>query len=73
MSNLVSVCLEVVLVSVQDRYTVCAKRAIHSGIILDVVLLDDEPLVEARFCLFRDSANLDARWVHCLHQMYHRL
>jgi hypothetical protein len=31
-----------------------------------MVLLDDEAQVEARFYLFRDSANLDARWVHCL-------
>jgi hypothetical protein len=29
-----------------------------------MVLLDDEAQVEARFCLFGDSANLDARWVH---------
>jgi hypothetical protein len=32
---LVSVRLETVLVSVQDRCTVCAKRIIGSGIILD--------------------------------------
>jgi hypothetical protein len=37
MSNLVSVHLETVLVSVQDRCTVCAKRTIASGIVLDVV------------------------------------
>jgi hypothetical protein len=30
MWNLVSVCLDIVLVSVQDRCTVCAKRAIGS-------------------------------------------
>ena len=35
MSNLVSICLETVLVSVQDRCTVCAKRSIGLGIILD--------------------------------------
>ena len=33
--NLVSICLEIVLVSVQDRCTVCAKCAIGSEIILD--------------------------------------
>ena len=32
--NLISVCLEIVLVLVQDRCTVCAKRTIGSEIIL---------------------------------------
>jgi hypothetical protein len=35
MSNLVSVHLEMVLVLEQDRYTVCAKRTMDSGFILD--------------------------------------
>jgi hypothetical protein len=35
MVNLVSVCLETVLVSVQDRCMVCTKRTIGSVIILD--------------------------------------
>ena len=35
MSNLVSVHLEMVLASGQNRCTVCAKRTIGSGIILD--------------------------------------
>jgi hypothetical protein len=35
MVNLVSVCLETVLVSVQDRCMVCAKRTIGSVIVLD--------------------------------------
>jgi hypothetical protein len=35
MSNLVSVSLEKVLVSVQDRCTICAKRTLDIGIILD--------------------------------------
>jgi hypothetical protein len=49
MSNLVSVHLETVLLSVQDRCTVCAKRTIGSGIISDhsMVLLGDEAQVEA--------------------------
>ena len=34
MSNLVSVRLDTVLVPVQDRCTVCAKRTIGSGIVL---------------------------------------
>jgi hypothetical protein len=35
MANLVSVCLETVLVSVQDGGTVCAKRTIGLEIVLD--------------------------------------
>jgi hypothetical protein len=35
MSNLVLICLETVLVSVQDRCTVCVKRTIGLVIILD--------------------------------------
>jgi hypothetical protein len=35
MVNLVLVCLEMVLVSVQDRCMVCAKRTIGSVIVLD--------------------------------------
>jgi hypothetical protein len=35
MSNLVSVDLEMVLVSVQDRCIVCAKRTIGSEIVLN--------------------------------------
>jgi hypothetical protein len=34
-----------------------------------MVLLDDEAQVEAHFYPFGDSANLDARWVHCLRLM----
>ena len=63
MWNLVLVCLEMVLVSVQDRCTVCAKRTI--GLVIDfnasMVLLGDEAQVEACFSLFGDSSNLDAR------------
>ena len=59
----VSVCLEIVLVSVQDRCTVCAKRTIGLDIVFSapMVLLGDEAQVEARFSPFGDSANLDAR------------
>jgi hypothetical protein len=38
-----------------------------------MVLLGDEAQVEAHFGLFGDSANLDARLVNGLHQIYHRL
>ena len=62
MSNHVSVHLEVVLLSVQDRCTVCAKRTIGLETILDalMVLLGDEAQVQAHFGVFRDSASLDA-------------
>jgi hypothetical protein len=38
-----------------------------------IVLIDDKAQVEARFGLFGDSANLDSRLVHGLHQTYHRV
>jgi hypothetical protein len=38
-----------------------------------MVLLGDEPQVEARFSPFGGSVNLDARYVPGLHGMYHRL
>ena len=61
--KLVSVRLEIVLVSVQDRCTVCAKRTIGlDGVInAPMVLLGDEAEVEAHFSPCGDSANLDAR------------
>jgi hypothetical protein len=63
MSNLVSVRLETVLVSVQDRCTNCVKHTTGSGIIWihSMVLLGDEAQVEACFNPFGDFANLDAR------------
>ena len=49
--------------SVQDRCMICAKRTIGSETILDapMVLLGGEAQAEARFGLFGDSANPDAR------------
>jgi hypothetical protein len=75
MWNLVLVHLETVLVSVQDRCMVCAKRTIglESFWTPPMVLLDDEALVEDRFRLFRDSVILDARQMHVLCRTYHRL
>ena len=63
MSNDVSVRLEMVLVLVQDRCMVCAKRTIGSKTVLGapMVLLGDEAQVQARFGLFRDSTSIDAR------------
>ena len=54
---------EIVLVSVEDRCMVCAKRCIGSDIVFNapMVLLGDETQVEAPFSPFGDSANLDAR------------
>ena len=61
--KLVSVRLEIVLVSVQDRCMVCAKRTIGLDIAFStsMVLLGEEAQVEAPFSSFGDSANLDAR------------
>ena len=63
MWNLTSLRLETVLVSVQDRCVVCAKRTIGIESVLDapMVLLGDDAQVQARFGLFRDSTSLDAR------------
>ena len=63
MCNLTSFRLETVLVSVQDRCMVCAKRTTCSQTILDalMVLLGDEAQVQARFGLFRDCTSLDTR------------
>ena len=73
--NLVSDHSEIVLVSVEDRCMVCAKRTIGSDIVFNarMVLLGDEAPVEAPFSPFGDSANLDARLVHGLLRTYHRL
>ena len=38
-----------------------------------MVLLGDEAQLEARFGMFGDGANLDARSVHGLRRTYHRL
>ena len=63
MWNRISVRLETVLVSMQDRRMVCAKRTTGSDIVFNalMVLLGDEAQVEAPFSLFGESANLDAR------------
>ena len=63
MWNLVSICLEIVLVLVQVRCTVCAKCTIGSNIVFyaPMLLLGDDAQVEAPFSLFGDSANLDVR------------
>jgi hypothetical protein len=62
MWNLVSVRLQILLVSVQDRCTVCTKHTLTHKLFSThlMVLLGDEAQVEARFTPFGDSANLDA-------------
>jgi hypothetical protein len=59
MWNLTSFFLETVLLSRQDRCTICAKRTIGSEIIL--VVPGDVAQAKAHFILLGDSANLDAR------------
>jgi hypothetical protein len=63
MWNLVPVHLETVLLSVEDRCTVCAKRTLGSKIVLETPDATPrwEAQVEAQFSPFGDSANLDAR------------
>ena len=63
MSNLVFIRLETVLVSLQDRCAVCAKHTMAQKSFWShqMVLLGDEAQVEAHFCLFGGSANLNAR------------
>ena len=60
MWNLASFSFETVLVSVQDRCMVCARRT-KSFWTHSMVPLGDEAQVEARFGPFKDSANVVAR------------
>ena len=62
MWSLTSFHFETVLVSVQDRCMVCARRTIGSEIILDAPdrTLGDEAQVKAHFCPFGDSAKVVA-------------
>ena len=55
--------LETMLVSVQDRSMVCARRTIGSEIVLDAPdgTTSNEALVEAHYGPLGDCANLDAR------------
>ena len=61
--NLISIHLEMVLVSVQYWCTVCGKHTVaqKSFWTLQIELLGDEAQVKACFGPFGDSANLDAR------------
>jgi hypothetical protein len=68
MRNIVSVYLEIVLVSVQDRCMICAEHSIGSENVLNTHDGTARCLghVESHFGLFADSGNLDARLVHGL-------
>jgi hypothetical protein len=70
--KLILVCLEIVLVSVQDSCTVCAEGTIGLEIILDtpdgtpiqahpMVLLRDISQMESHFGPYGDTINLDTR------------
>jgi hypothetical protein len=63
MWNLISDHLEMVLVSVQDRCTVCAERTMSLKIILDTPEehLGDTGHVESHFDPFGDSVCIGAR------------
>ena len=63
MWNLVLVRLEIVLVSMQDRCTVCAKRTIGSEIIFTHPMehLSGVGDVESHFGPFGDSVSVGAR------------
>ena len=73
--NFVSIRLEILFISVQDRCTVFAKRTIGSEIILDAP--NETPKfvghVESCYYLFGGSVSFIARYVHDLRQTYHRL
>jgi hypothetical protein len=60
--NLVSIRLETVLVSVQYRCTVCAKRTIGSEIVLNAPDISPRRVghVESRFSPFGDSVSVGA-------------
>ena len=61
--NLVSIHLEIVLVLVQDRCTVCAERTIGSKTFWTLLmeLLADMGHVESSFSPFADSVSVSAR------------
>ena len=61
--KLISVRFKIVLISMQDRCTICVECAIVSEVMLGhpMVLLGYTGQVEAHFSLFGDSVDLDAR------------
>ena len=63
MWNLVSICLEIVLLLVQDSCTVCTECTLVLKIVLahPMELLGDVGHVESRFVLYGDSVSVGAR------------
>jgi hypothetical protein len=61
MSNLVLAYLEMKLISMQDRWTVCVKHAIGLGIILDAPNVGYLGHVETPFSSFGDGVSVGAR------------
>jgi hypothetical protein len=63
MWNLILFRLEIVLVAVQDRCTICVERTIdtESFWMPTMVLQGDEAQVKARFSPFGDSVNLQRK------------
>jgi hypothetical protein len=61
--KLISLRLEIVPISTQDRCTVSAKRTIGSKIVFDALeeLLGDVGLVESRYGLFGGVVSVSAR------------
>ena len=59
--NIVLIRLEIVLVLVQDRCTICAEQGLEIISEHTMELLGDEAQVESRFGLFGDSVSVGAR------------
>ena len=70
-----SVCLEIVLILMQDRCTVCMEHTIawKSIWMHPIDLLDDVCHMESRFGLFRCCVSFGARYVHGFRLMHHSL
>ena len=66
------ICLEIVLILMQDRCTACMERTICLEINLDapIELLDDVCHMESCFGVLRDSTSFGARNVHGLRLMH---
>ena len=70
-----SVYLEIVLILMQDRCTVCMEHTMCLEINLDapMELVDDVCHMDSLFGLFRNSISFGARYVHGLRLMHQSL
>ena len=75
MWNLGSVCLEIVLILMQDRCTVAWNVPYSQKLIWmhPIELLDHVCHMESHFNLFGDNVSLGARLMHGLRIIHHRL